>query len=640
MTASAPPAVATSAQPVPHFGRFELLRLLGKSQGTMVWLVKDPRTQQQLVLSLPRVQPVDPGALEDWLAQVRQAGRLAHPHLARAVEVAVQEHWPYLAVDRSHGVLLSERLAEHPHPSPLEVVGWVCQVLEGLAFAHDSGSAHHDLQLHSLQISDAGRVQVMSLGTCGTIGTPQAAVKPAARGADRASLVEVDALRAHRDAAGREVQACGVLLHRLLSGVAPLEESDIMKVVRRLPPLGHDFLRLPWSAPHPIPEALRAIANRSTSSQPTQHYVNARSFLRALQGWMDAEALGSDGPLELMLDRLRSVGVLPAGPGISSRIERLAGMDGQHTEEISHHILQDMALSFELLREVNSSHVQGTQGPAAAPVLTIRRAMALLGLNGVRRAANSLRQWPGPLSEIHAKALRALMDRVRLAGYTAQALRPAGYDGEVVYLVTVLQNLGRLLAQYHFPDEFEQIRRLMQSPPADPDAKPDAPVRAGWSESDASFAVLGIDIEALGAAVARHWGLGEEMLHMIRCLPKDRPVRAPEGDSDVLRLTASAANEAVDAMLASTSEGHERGESVSAAPGTAAAKAAAAKAAAVRNLPAQRYAKSLGVTPRSVQEALATAREAVRTGAPVQSLEPSVRGESSTLARPAAALGS
>ena len=76
-------------------------------------------------------------------------------------------------------------------------------------------------------------------------------------------------------------------------------------------------------------------------------------------------------------------------------------------------------------------------------------------------------------------------------------------------------------------------------------------------------------------------------------------------------------------MLASATEGSERGEPPLAASGAAASKAAAAKAAALRNLPAQRYAKSLGLTPRGVQEALATAREAVRTGAPVQSLEPS-----------------
>ena len=640
MTASETPAAGRPAQPSPHFGRFELLRLLGKSHGSMVWLVNDPQTQQQMVLTLPRVQPSEPLVLENWLARARQAARLAHPHLAHTVEVSVQEQWPYAAAARSNGVLLSERLREHPNPAPLEAVGWVCQMLEGLAFAHDSGSAHHDLQLHSLQISDGGRLQVMSLGTCSADDAPSAVTNKAfVRGSDRDSLLGADALRAHREAAGRDVVACGVVLHRLLTGAAALDEPDVMKVVRRLPPWGNDLIRLPWNTAHPIPEALRAIANRSTSSQPSQHYMNARSFLRALQGWMESEALGSDGPLELMLGRLRSVGVLPAGAGISARIERLAAMDGQHTEEISHQILQDMALSFELLREVNSSQVQGAQAGTPAPVLTIRRSIALLGLNGVRRAANSLRPWPGPLSETHAKALRALMDRVRLAGYTAQSLRPAGYDGEVVYLVTLLQNLGRLLAQYHFPDEYEQVQRLMQSPSADAAADPEAPPRAGWSESEASFAVLGVDIEALGAAVARHWGLGDEVLHMVRCLPKDRPVRAAETDSDVLRMTASAANEAVDAWMLSTADEAQAGRPAPAAATAGATKIASTRAAALRNLPAQRYAKTLGLTPRRVQEALAAAREALRTGAPLQTSDPSGLSDAVTKPRQAAASG-
>ena len=639
MTASASPAASRPAQPSPHFGRFELLRLLGKSQGSMVWLVNDPQTQQQLVLTLPRVQPGDPCALEDWMARARHAARLAHPHLARTVELSVQEQWPFAAASRSNGALLSERLLEHPNPSPLEAVGWICQVLEGLAFAHDSGSAHHDLQLHSLQVNDAGRLQVMALASCSAEpALPAVTNKSFVRSSDRDSLLEADTLRAHREAAGRDVLACGVLLHRLLTGVAPLDEPDVTKVVGRLAPWGHDLLRLPWSTAHPIPEALRAIANRSTSSQPAQRYMNTRSFLRALQGWMESEALGSDGPLELMLGRLRSVGVLPAGAGISARIERMAAMDGQHTEEISHHILQDVALSFELLREVNSSQVHGMNAGAAAPVLTIRRSIALLGLNGVRRVANSLRLWPGPLSETHAKALRVLMDRARLAGYTAQLLRPAGYDGEVVYLVTLLQNLGRLLARYHFPDEYEQIQRLMQSPSADAAADPDTPPRAGWSESEASFAVLGIDIEALGAAVARHWGLGEEMLHMIRCLPKDKPVRAAENDSEVLRMTASAANEAVDAMVLSQAQ---EAEASGAAPGAAmgAAKIASTRASAQRNLPAQRYAKTLGLTPRRVQEALAAAREALRTGAPLQTSDSNGLSDTITKPRQAAASG-
>jgi non-specific serine/threonine protein kinase len=87
---------------------------------------------------------------------------------------------------------------------------------------------------------------------------------------------------------------------------------------------------------------------------------------------------------------------------------------------------------------------------------------------------------------------------VRLAGHAAQALRPAGYDPEVVYLIAILQNLGRLMVQYHFP-------RGRTGPPAD--AKPAArragePELPGMTEEGASFAVLGVDIESLGAAVA------------------------------------------------------------------------------------------------------------------------------------------
>jgi non-specific serine/threonine protein kinase len=266
-----------------------------------------------------------------------------------------------------------------------------------------------------------------------------------------------------------------------------------------------------------------------------------------------------------------------------------------------------MALTFELLREVNSAHVQGTQASGSGPVLTIRRAISLIGLNGVRRAANGLRQWPGPLSEANAQALLALMDRVRLAGYTAQALRPAGYDAEVVYLVTVLQNLGRLLAQYHFPIEYEQIRVLMRHLPPPADAPKGTPPTPGWGESAASFAVLGIDIEALGTAVARHWGLGEEMLNMIRRLPTDLPVRAPDNDSDVLRILASAANEAVDAAA------HPSDKRVESAAATK-----SGRGGNPRQSVAVRYARSLGLTPKLVQEALVDARDALRTGEPVQ----------------------
>jgi non-specific serine/threonine protein kinase len=82
---------------------------------------------------------------------------------------------------------------------------------------------------------------------------------------------------------------------------------------------------------------------------------------------------------------------------------------------------------------------------------------------------------------------------------------------------------------------------------------------------------------------------------MIHRLPRDRPARASEGDSDALRVAASAANEAVDAVTLSppTRVSHALG------------------------LVAQRYARALGLGLRDLQEALQAARVALRSGARV-----------------------
>ncbi|HEY8707402.1 MAG TPA: HDOD domain-containing protein [Burkholderiaceae bacterium] len=604
----------STAHPSPTraFGRFELRRLLGKSAGTMVWLAFDPRSGAEAMLTLPRVQPGDAAALEHWLRDARFAARLNHPNLARVAEVGVQDHWPFIAVDREHGVTLGEWLASHPNTKPAEVVGWVCDPLRGLAFAHEAGVAHLDPQLHSALIDDRGGVCLMALAGAGDAAR---AAQDAARAKshERSMAMDPSELRARRSAAARDLLACGVLLQHLLTGQPALDQPDTALVIARMAPLGRELVRLPWSTPLPIAEALRAIANRGTSGQERLRYQNARTLIGALSGWLEAQSEDGGGPVALLIDRLRSVGHLPALPGLAARVARVTSLESQRTDEIADQVLDDMALSFELLRTLNSAQVQGTQVQGNGPVLTLRRIIALIGVNGVRLAANTLRAWPGPLSGVQAAALQATLDRVRLAGYTAQALRPAGYDAQVVYLITVLQNLSRLMLRYHFADEAEQIGQLMAPSPANREAG--TPEQPGLTEEAAAFAVLGVDIESLGAAVGRQWGLDDDVMHMARRLPADAAVRKPDSDAEVLRLTGSAANEAVDA----------------------ASLLGAARASAALGHVAQRYARTLGITARDLTDALQVARETLRKGRP---LPPAKRGDTAFTAlddRPAAA---
>lgn len=579
--------MTATPHPLPRgrsLGRFELRRLLGKSARTMVWLVFDPARDRELVLVMPRAAPADAAALARWNEAVRLGARLDHPRLARVVEIGEHDRWPYVAYDRAEGQTLAERLAPGGEPAA-DVARWATQALEALAYAHEAGVAHRDLQLHMLVLSEQGAVCLLGLEAA----HDATAHDPA--GASWAGLsVDAGELRTRREAAEHDVLALGLAMHHLLAGGPALDEPDIGLAIERLPPAGREIVRLPWSTRHPIPEPLRAIVNRASDRQQRQRYRNARTLQRALAGWLEAEAQHAGGTHAQLLERVGRVGALPAMPGASSRAARLAAMEGERTIELAHTVLRDFALTLELLRLVNTAQVRGTQIAGNGPVLTVRRAIAMVGLDGVRWAANALRPWPGPLPEPAAAELAALIERVKRAGRVAQALRPAGYDAEVVFLVTLLQALGRLLVQYHFPEEAAQIRRLMLPSPAAKAGEPDEP---GMSEEAASYAVLGADIEAMAAAVARHWGLDDVVLHMMRRLPLHTPVRQADNDDDILRAVASAAHETLDAQ---------------ALPARQVATALARVA--------QRYGRVLGIEPRDLQAALKgeAASGSARTG--------------------------
>ena len=525
MAATSPPR-PIPAHAVRHLGRFQLLRLLGKSARSMVWLVADPRSSEEMVLVMPRAQPADAAGMQRWLESARRAARIDHPGVLPAVEVGEHDRWPYIAYDRGSGVTLAERLGSKGLPAS-ELVPQMLQVLQGLAFAHEAGLAHHDVQASMLAVFDGGQCRLMGLG-----------VVPPPDG-------DSGGMPAQRRAAERDVLGLGLVLHHALAGAAPLEQADTNVVIDRMPPLGREIVRLPWTGVHPIPEPLRAIVNRATDRQERQRYRNARTLERALHGWLRTDGEVGGGPIMLLLDRMRAAGLMPAMPGGASRAARLATLEHERSTELAEIVIQDVGLTFEMLRSVNGNTSRGALGGGNGPILTIRRAIDMLGIDGVRRAASALRPWPGPLSEAHAAELSALIDRVRLAGKVAQWLRPAGYDPEVVYLLAMLQSLGRLAVQYHFPEEAAQIRRLML--PAPP-AKAGEPEDPGMGEEGASFAVLGVDVDALGAAVARHWGLDDTVVHMMRRVPWTAPVHSPDGDDDLLRLTASCANEVVDSQ--------------------------------------------------------------------------------------------
>jgi hypothetical protein len=175
----------------------------------------------------------------------------------------------------------------------------------------------------------------------------------------------------------------------------------------------------------------------------------------------------------------------------------------------------------------------------------------------------------------HAIVLKEEFLRALMAGAIAGELSVGVRGSEEAFIGALFQNLGRLLAEFYFPEEARTVRSLCLSP------------RNPMSEATASASVLGLNYEALGTGVAKAWGLPDGIQRSMRKPVGEPPVRQPADLSERLRWTAGAANEMADILLRSEP------------------KEVDARLGQV----ARRYAKALGVSVEEIQTTTAVARK-------------------------------
>ena len=570
---------APALQP-PALGRFKVLKLLGEGAQATVWLAYDPRLDREVAVKVLR-PGTDAVSVDAWLHEARAVSRLTHPNIVPVFEADVQDGQAYMVFEYVAGGTLGERLRTKPALTARDAVELMVGVLGGLQAAHQADVVHRDLKPSNILLDAAGRPRVMDFGIAARlsdagrpqriVGTPGYISPEAASGASPSPLMDVF--------------AAAVLLAEMLSGQRMNADSDPWRAVRRV--VEQDLV-LPGGLPPEVDDALRAIVQRGLARDGLQRWPSAKALQDALIEWLHppfdaastAVSATDSATLEFLLRRMRHKSDFPAMSDAVSRIQRLTQSENESLGSLSSAILTDVALTHKLLRLVNTAQFSHAGG---GTISTVSRAAALIGFAGIRNLALSLILLEGMENKAHAQQLREEFLRSLMAGSLARELAISERDNEESFLAAMFQNLGRLLSEYYFPEEAQQIRRFTR-PERREDDSITTPV---LSETAAAVQVLGLSYEQLGIGVARQWGLPEALQRSMRRPDGDAPTRGLEPGPERQRWLARAANDVADTILRSEpSEAHAK----------------------VRAM-AQRYGRALGVSAEVFDAAADQARQ-------------------------------
>ncbi|WP_295638063.1 serine/threonine protein kinase [uncultured Methylibium sp.] len=536
---------AAAVAGVERVGRFELRRVLGRGAQSTVWLAHDPRLARDVALKLMNVEA---GAdLGDWLAEARAAAGLNHPHIVPVFEADLHgsgaRAQPYLVFEYVAGASLDRHLLQRGPYAPREAVEWMLGVVDALAQAHAAGLVHRDLKPSNFLVDAAGHARVTDFGIAVKSGVAVAAV-----GTPRYAAPET--LKREPPTPAVDVFALGLVLAELMLGRALITETEVPAILKRI---ADTDLALPAQTPQPIDDALRGVIQRALARDAAQRFRDAGELRDALKAWLapaadDTGAAGSQkaGTLDFLLRRMRHKTDFPALSDSVASIQRVAASENENLGTLAGEILKDVALTHKLLRLVNTAHYSQAGGGS---ISTVSRAVQLMGFAGVRNLALSLVLVEHMNDKLHAQQIRQEFLRALMAGTLAEELCPGSMAQhgvmEEAFLGAMFQNLGRLLAEFYFPEEAEQVRRLVRPGVVPARSAPKQPM----PEAAASVSVLGLSYEELGLGVARHWGLPDTLQRCMRTATGTPPSQPPAAVPERLRWLASAANEIADTLL-------------------------------------------------------------------------------------------
>ncbi|MBM4072243.1 MAG: tetratricopeptide repeat protein [Planctomycetes bacterium] len=148
-----------------QFGRYRILRKLGRGGMGSVYLAHDTQLDRRVALKVPHFLPTDdPDILERFHREARAAATLQHAHICPVYDVGAQAGIHYLTMAFIEGKSLADVIKEAKVLPQRQAAGWVRQLALALQEAHDMGVIHRDLKPANIIINQRQEPVVMDFG--------------------------------------------------------------------------------------------------------------------------------------------------------------------------------------------------------------------------------------------------------------------------------------------------------------------------------------------------------------------------------------------------------------------------------------------------------------------------------------------
>jgi hypothetical protein len=270
------------------FGRYRIMKLLGRGGMAEVYLAEDTQLGRQVALKVPHFGiGADAELRQRFLREARIAATFQHPHLCAIFDVGQINGVDYLTMPVLSGETLAIRQKRDDPLSERAAAQLALLIARAVHIAHKANIIHRDLKPANVMLSQTGEPIVMDFGLARHLASSDIRLTAAGMVLGTPAYIAPEQIGAEPDAlhANCDVYSLGAMLYEMLTGSLPFHGS------------ANEVLRQKLSQDPPPPSQLRAgldprleaICLTAMAPDAALRYASMEAFAAALETYLQGK---------------------------------------------------------------------------------------------------------------------------------------------------------------------------------------------------------------------------------------------------------------------------------------------------------------------------------------------------------------
>src|SRR5437899_6920075 len=213
------------------FGRYTLVKILGRGGMGVVWLARDEELEREVALKfLPDLMLQDRANVDDLKRETRRSLELTHPHIVRIHDFVHDERYGCISMEYVDGETLASLrcLKEQKVFEANELTTWIGQLCDALDYAHNRARViHRDLKPSNLMVNQRGDLKVADLGIARTLAESASRLTTEQGRSGTLVYMSPQQLNGERSTHLDDIYSLGATIFELLTSKPPFYSGNI-----------------------------------------------------------------------------------------------------------------------------------------------------------------------------------------------------------------------------------------------------------------------------------------------------------------------------------------------------------------------------------------------------------------------------